>query len=343
MARLLRRIARRVKGMVGRAIPVDHRRPYRLSYLRGLKLRALRQVRPAEYDVVFVIFEGNRGWILEAICKEIARYHSGRCAFYYSVEALPPARAYFISHYSLLPECLKLNPELWSRTLIVFHTHPSHRESEDAEIVYALNQATKVICMCSQFVRLLVSQGLPARKVTFILPGADGAFFRPHARASGAVGFSTAYYPRKSPDRILELVQRMPHRRFLLLGRRWREYERFEALAALPNFTYVETPYAEYPRYYDEVDVFVSAARLEGGPIPLIETMMCNAVPVASSTGFAPDVIRHGENGFLFDVDSDPDTICDLIEKAFVLDADVRKTVEHLTWRAFSLALQRWL
>jgi glycosyltransferase involved in cell wall biosynthesis len=76
---------------------------------------------------------------------------------------------------------------------------------------------------------------------------------------------------------------------------------------------------------------------LEGGPIPLLETMMCNAVPVASRTGFAPDLIRHGENGFLFDVEAGASTIAPLIDSAFALDdTDVRATVLDYSWDRFA-------
>ena len=91
------------------------------------------------------------------------------------------------------------------------------------------------------------------------------------------------------------------------------------------------------------MDVFVSPASLEGGPIPLIETMMCNVVPVASRTGFAPDLITHGKNRFLFDVGSSAEQVRVLIEEAFKSQEDIRATVEHLSWQRFSERIQRTL
>ncbi|HWI20083.1 MAG TPA: glycosyltransferase, partial [Vicinamibacterales bacterium] len=92
-----------------------------------------------------------------------------------------------------------------------------------------------------------------------------------------------------------------------------------------------------------EMDVFVSLAQLEGGPIPLIETMMCNVVPVASRTGFAPDLITHGDNGFLFDVDAPASTIAELVQAALAHDVDIRASVAHLTWERFAGRVQRWM
>jgi glycosyltransferase involved in cell wall biosynthesis len=313
---------------------------------RRIKHRLRQSGLLGKYDLVFVVDPGNRGWILDAICREIAAYFPGRYCFHYSTTRLPPAKAYFFSHYSLLPLSARANPQLWQSQLLVWYTHPrpeGELKVSYAEIYGALNRATKVICTCSSFVDYLHTQGVAAEKTTFLLGGADPAIFQPHDRHNGAIGFCTAYYARKSPDLILDIVKQMPHRQFLLLGRNWQQYERFAELKALPNFSYVEAPYADYPRYYAAMDVFVSPAKLEGGPIPLLEAMMSNIVPVASRTGFAPDLIRPGENGFLFDTDSSAAEVCALIEQALTLPADVRSTVEHLSWRNFSQGIQALL
>jgi glycosyltransferase involved in cell wall biosynthesis len=319
----------------------------KLSSMGERGVRLLRQMGFfGAYDLVFVIHPGNRGWILDAICQEIAQHFPGKFHFHYATSHLPPAKAYFFSHYSLLPLCLRQKPTLVQQKLLVWYTHPRSLEEvgvSDRELFEALHQATHIICTCSAFVDLLRSQGLPEAKLTYVLGAADPEFFRPHDRSQGAVGFSTAYYARKSPERILEIVQQMPHRPFILLGKNWSQYERFAELTGLENLTYVEAPYGEYPRYYAEMDVFVSPAKLEGGPIPLIEAMMCNVVPVASRTGFAPDLIEHGNNGFLFEVDSSTEVICHLIEQAFQVKTDIRATVEHLSWKNFSLEIQKLL
>jgi glycosyltransferase involved in cell wall biosynthesis len=109
------------------------------------------------------------------------------------------------------------------------------------------------------------------------------------------------------------------------------------------NFEYHEVPYAEYPGLYDAMDVFVSPSRLEGGPISLLEAMMANAVPVATTTGFATDLIRDGVNGYLCPTNVVGDELCAAVERAFALEADVRATVEHLTWERFSRAIQALL
>jgi glycosyltransferase involved in cell wall biosynthesis len=162
--------------------------------------------------------------------------------------------------------------------------------------------------------------------------GADPDLFTTHARGKGVVGMCSGYQERKQPELMHRIIAAMPHRQFILLGRWWQRYARFEELCRLPNFQYWERPYSDYPKFYSSIDVFVSPSRLEGGPVPLLEAMMSNCVPVASRTGFAPDLIRHGENGFLFETDVPTSHVAALIDAAFDITADVRRTVEDYTW-----------
>ena len=297
-----------------------------------------------EYDLVFVIFGFAKNWILEAICKEIATYFPGKYHFHYSENNIPPAKAYFIAHYSFLPACLKQNSHMWGSKILVWYTHPRNDLSiSNEELIYVLNKTTKVICTCSKFVQLLIDQGLKSERVTYILGAADPNIFQSHQRHHGAVGFCTAFYYRKEPERIFNIIKIMPHRKFILLGKGWEKYEKFPEMRSLPNFDYVEAPYSDYPKYYALMDVFVSPAKLEGGPIPLVESMMCNVVPVASNTGFSSDLIVHGENGFIFDIDNSIEDICNLIDQSFAIKTDIRKTVKNLSWQNLSLQVQQLL
>ncbi len=288
-------------------------------------------------DWLFITPKESQGWILDAICREIGGRYRGAWKVAYNPKKLPDARAYFFSHYSNYLDALERAPFLASRRAIVWYTHPRDVRQSNEEVARGLNTAHRIISACSQFKDLLIDNGVDASKMRVVLGAADPVLFKKHARTqTGVVGFSSAYYERKNPDLILELVESMPHRRFLLIGRNWQEYPRFDRLCAASNFQYVTANHSEYPALYRKMSVFVSASRLEGGPIPLIEAMMCNVVPAASRTGFAPDIIQDGENGYLFDVDASAEIIRPMIDRAFALETDVRKTVRRLTWRRFA-------
>jgi glycosyltransferase involved in cell wall biosynthesis len=330
--------------------------PYMVSYVRAALVR--KDVTEDAFDVLYVMDFHDEDWILGAICRRIAKESKGRIGYYHHrhfyssgdrdpfwpvVPKLPDAKNYFFADAPFLAWCLKSHPPLWHRKTFAYDTHPRERIS-DRELVFALNQATHTISMCSAHRNELISKGLRPERVTTIIGGADKDVFTAHDRSpDGLIGFCANYYPRKNPDRIIEIVERMPHRNFVLLAgsKKWQDYPRFQHLKNLPNLEYVETTYDRYPEYYGKMTVFASVSLVEGGPIPLLEAMMSNVAPVASRTGFGEDVIRHGENGYLFDPYAPTDEVCELIEKGFSLKTDVRSTVFRHTWQEFAREVNR--
>jgi glycosyltransferase involved in cell wall biosynthesis len=291
----------------------------------------------------FIVHQNARGWILDAICREIGSRQPASWMVFYHPEPSAEARNLFFSHYLLLENYLERQPEkVESARTFVWYTHPREDSPKTiAKQLLAFERVTKVIFACESNRQMWLARGLAEEKTAVVLGAADRGLFRFHERGDGAVGLSSSFYERKNPDCLLELIKLLPHRRFVLLGRKWNQYARFEEMRAQPNFTYLRSPYRDYPAIYATFDVFLSMSSLEGGPIPLIEAMMSNAVPVASRTGFAPDLIRHGENGFIFDLDAPVQKIAELIEAAFRLEGDVRATVEEYDWNHFSESIMR--
>jgi glycosyltransferase involved in cell wall biosynthesis len=305
-----------------------------MQHLRAFFVRAGLSGVP---HAAFLVHPRNRGWILEALCREIAQRCPGPTVLHYSIRAVPPARNVFVSHYSMLPDFFAKNAWAARSRVLVWYTHPRPIGVPEADLVRCLNMAYKVFCPNSWVTQYLLKRGVQPSKLTMVLGGADPNLFNGHTRnGAGAIGFCSAFYERKRPDCVLDIARAFPEREILLLGRGWQEWRRFAELRSLPNLHYVEPEYSTYPSYYDKMDVFVSPAVLEGGPIPLLEAMMSNVVPVASDTGFARDLIRHGENGYIFAVDADSSTIIDLVRLALTNDLDIRATVKHFSWDHFA-------
>lgn len=294
-------------------------------------------------DWAFVVHQNARGWILDAICREIGSRQPGSWKVFYHPEVSGEARNLFFSHYMLLENYLDRFPDkVEAARTFVWYTHPREESPRSiARQLLAFERVTKVIFACESNRQVWLERGLAEDKTAVVLGAADPNLFRCHERGNGVIGLSSSFYERKNPDCLLQLVKLVPHRQFVLLGRKWNQYARFEEMRAQPNFTYLSLPYRAHPEVHATFDVFLSMSSIEGGPIPLIEAMMSNAVPVASRTGFAPDLIQHGKNGFIFEPDAPPQVIADMIEEAFALDADVRSSVEQYDWDHFSAAVIR--
>ena len=128
----------------------------------------------------------------------------------------------------------------------------------------------------------------------------------------------------------------MPQYQFMLIGRNWEKFSLFEYLMQNGNLIYKQITYKEYPYYYAKMDVFLSTSYLEGGPIPVLESMASNCFPVVSDTGFASDIIQHGKNGFLFDPSASFEEVIDLIIEAKSLsNVDISSSVQSSSWSSF--------
>lgn len=306
------------------------------------------------YDLVFVLNINSKGWILEKICRVIEDHGDLNCAYVFSerndriTTPLPKARAYFFAHYALAFTGLAKYPTVFAGDRFVWFTHPDPSKGISFdELSTMLNACTRVFVANSGHREMLNLLGVDAARISLPIGGADPEVFTPHDRGSGKVGFVGAYYPRKSPDKMLALVRSMPDVDFVLIGPAaqdivnegilWTNWSRFEELRSLPNFEYVEAAFDDFPRWYGTIDVYCSLSELEGGPIPILEAMMSNAIPVVTRTGFAADVIEHGRNGHIVDIDADVPQVAALIRQALAdTETDIRATALGYTWEAFA-------
>lgn len=230
---------------------------------------------------------------------------------------------------------MRHNPKILNRKNIVMFTHPNWTFSfSESHVIWCLNKADKVICLNSNVQKELIAAGLDAKKTALIHIASDPDFFYTHQRKTGAVGFCSAFGERKNPEMVYQLIKNMPERKFYLIGRYWENYERYDEMKNMANFTYYNNEsYDSYPDLYNKIDVFISPSTLEGGPVPVLEAMLSNCFPVASKTGFCPDIISDGNNGFLFDVDADYSEVIRLIKLADSMTIDVRQTALEHSWK----------
>lgn len=66
---------------------------------------------------------------------------------------------------------------------------------------------------------------------------------------------------------------------------------------------------------YSNSKIFISCSKGEGFPVSLLEAMSCGCVPVVSNVGDITDVIRQGENGFVFNNTDDERELADFLQQ----------------------------
>ena len=265
-------------------------------------------------------------------------------AYVHAGQRIPRARIYFYSHYSFFFRHYGVNSATHGAKNFVWATHlePEKHKISNSLVAKALCCADGVFCTNSVLRNQLEHLGTPPELLHVAIGAADPERFVSHARVEqGKVGLCSAYYERKRPDFIFSIIKAMPWRNFILVGRNWHNFSDFESLCALDNFEYVEASYSDYPSLYDQMSVFLSVSKVEGGPIPLIEAMMSNVFPVVSDTGFARDVVQNGVNGFIFDESASALQVCELIDLAYDFHVDVRKTTADYSWDRFANGISR--
>ncbi|WP_162302011.1 glycosyltransferase [Croceibacterium ferulae] len=305
------------------------------------------------YDVVFVVNYNSRGWILEKICKVISESLKLQSTIIYTERNdrisgwVPPARMYFFSHYKLFTAVYAKESLVRNALNYVWFTHPNFIDAGAIKnFVTAMQHADGIFTANSNHRRALEFLGLEPQRLHTIIGGADSELFTYKARSGRAVGIVGAYYERKCPDLLLAVIKAAPDMQFLLLAPdpseianarlSWNNFANFDALLSCENLTYVTAKYEDFPRYFKEIDIYLSLSNLEGGPIPLVEAMFSNCVPVATRTGFVEDLVVDKVNGRILDCEPKVDAVIEALRwAASDVSTDVRSTVLDFSWSAF--------
>jgi glycosyltransferase involved in cell wall biosynthesis len=132
------------------------------------------------------------------------------------------------------------------------------------------------------------------------------------------------------------VVDLLPDWKFMILGRDWEHFLKEKNLLSRPNIEYQFFNKVARNVAMSRASVFLSLSRLEGGPIPLIESMSMGVIPVATDTGFARDIILEGWNGVVIPNPPTPMQVRDAIITAANLNGSPQDSVKNLNWERLS-------
>ena len=128
------------------------------------------------------------------------------------------------------------------------------------------------------------------------------------------VGFEDGLVPKliKGPDTLVSTLERLrvdvPELHVLLTGPA-RGYVRGELdRLGIPNRHVLARTRAELSRAYHALDVYLVTSRQEGGPKAVLEAMATGVPLVTTRVGQAQELVDHGRNGLLVDVE-DPEAL----------------------------------
>jgi glycosyltransferase involved in cell wall biosynthesis len=121
-----------------------------------------------------------------------------------------------------------------------------------------------------------------------------------------------SYEPRKGQDILLKSLDRLPAEievECSLIGRKldWWFSQKLSYYARKRKNIYLlgELPNREVLSRMQSADIFVLPSRDEALPMTLLEAMYYRKAIIASRSGGIPEIIEHGVNGLIFDVEDD--------------------------------------
>ena len=247
---------------------------------------------------------------------------------------LPKSRVYFFS-YPTTFAWYSEQKDIASRS-IVLYTHNEQPELGSDEFqVQLLNRAFAVHFFSSADAARLLKQGLNEEKIRVVNGAIDLDLPRgniPWENREQLVIMASRFGYRKNPGLLTSVIRAIPEWNFLLLGRGWDDYLKENSLSKLSNLEYVimnkESRNSQFPRGR----VFLSTSTLEGGPIPLLESMYVDVSPVVSNTGFAQDVILENVSSHIFEQGATVDKIAEMISFCPPLTEANKRFLEKFSW-----------
>jgi glycosyltransferase involved in cell wall biosynthesis len=297
----------------------------------------------------------NRNWILGNWIKEVqARsrpnfslrwvpfiYSGKRKIEKYFVPKFTKYDAYFFSYPTIFKKYLESDFDEYAERSIILYPHCEPEMGTLEEQVSLLNNAFSIHFYCSADAYKLRNLGLRPEKIrlAFCAVDVDCVPDSSVSRKENLIVLASRYGPRKGLEILPKIVAARPDLEFIALGRGWEEFIRSTSLANASNFTYVEFNKDNRNRIFSEATIFISLSNLEGGPVPLIEALDMGVIPIATETGFAPDLIREGENGYLLPLVPTVSEVLNAIKEALSTKLKVKSS--GLNWdRITSMTIQ---
>ncbi len=258
-----------------------------------------------------------------------------------------------------------------------FHGDPYSSDPNSKRLFQALLEAVpsteKIIVSCQLTKQSLLDVGIEEEKLVTIPLGVDLAHFvapSPEERSAirTRLGISEQAYCiglfqkdgegkgdgdepklRKGPDVFLEVIQALSHRHknlFVLLTGPARGYVKQGLEKMSIPFLHQQLPnYYDIIPYYHALDLYIIPARFEGGPASLLESWATGVPIVSTQVGMPADLIKHGENGLLTEVE-DAAQLAEyataFIEDAALRDRCRRRAIEDVKYYDWPLIAKHY-
>lgn len=302
-------------------------------------------------------------WILGTWAKQIVRASRSHDYYYFPQQMLP----YYHKEWESLIESVDLvhvlSP-LGMEQMKIPADLPTigsiHHVTDWGNMIPITSKSDMIMTVANEWMEYVIQQGVPVEKTCLINNGVDTSLFFPQGDRLIArkkiginsdiplIGFSGKYTSntdgRKGIDILLDTFKKLGEMglRFgvLLTGPGWKKM-----VQQIKNFGIGEIYYYPYlpdrlmPTCYNALDLYVVTAKIEGGPVPVLNCMACGVPVVTTPVGIVRDYIEDGKNGLIVpkdDAGATADAISQLLHseelRKKLSNAGLETIIKHLTW-----------
>lgn len=238
----------------------------------------------------------------------------------------------------------------WATNSVVVSSQRSHRSlipRKYRRLIRMTDHMADAVVVNCEFVRqhLLNNEGVPFGRIRLCYNGVDLQEFQPleTPRDSLTIGVVCALRPEKDLETLIRAFARLKSSGLKLLivgsGSMLGELRSQAAASGIANDCKFVPATGKVSEWLQAIDIFVLPSRSEAFSNSLLEAMACGRCPVASRVGGTPELIRHGENGMLFEagnVDQLSDLLRTLVELRILREQLAAKA--RCTAQQFSIA-----
>jgi glycosyltransferase involved in cell wall biosynthesis len=253
--------------------------------------------------VKLIIDPGHSGWILGGLFQEISEFNSeffSEPVKIYNLRNIRVVKSIilvlsltlkkspiFFSSITPLQNYLKMNP-FRTNTKILWYTH--FEEVPDKKIIKIINKCNLVFVHSEKLRDTLISLGVTS-KIVSMVGAINASYFRVIPTAGERIAWIGTAVSRKNPEILLKFAEQNLDLKFKILGKNWKDYEKFYRFNQLPNVEYVEIHKQIKSHDLDTCSHFLMLSSAEGGPMSLLEALASGLIPICTSVGIAPELL----------------------------------------------------
>ena len=316
-----------------------------------------------------ILIPDSMAWVLGTWATEIRRWNSIKCRFViFPANEIRRHPSLFIrtagkadivhcltqSDFSMVKGLLEKGGVSGIKVISTIH-HIINDQQVSANLA-----ADRIMVVCNRYQVQILQMGVPAAKLYKIYNSADTNEFLSKDRITARktlglpqdglfIGFSGKFSSdhdgRKGIDIFGKVIEMVPPElqstvRFAITGPGWADIPHRLAVRAdrMHYLSFIDRD--KMPDFYNALDIYLVTARVEGGPMPVVEAMSCGIPVISTPVGMVPDFIRNDLNGMIIDHDDVPGMIAAI--QRLSADARLRKQigeqarktiVDNLQWR----------